>query len=157
MSRLFDEMPEELKMLLGLTSPTDLNKQEKKDDFDWDNPPVKTDKFPTLVPEEAITKLVEVRKLLCEVKDLVPNAPELAHKENLNAYSRLHAVFVADEIQTALVQVNTLLHTHTDEMTKQVVEAVDEFCTEEKTVPTKAVTKMIRRFMIHSVLGDILK
>lgn len=55
------------------------------------------------------------------------------------------------------MQVNTLLHTHTDEMTKQVVEAVDEFCTEEKTVPTKAVTKMIRRFMIHSVLGDILK
>lgn len=157
MSRLFDEMPEELKMLLGLTSLTDFNKQEEKDDFDWDNPPVNTDNFPTLVPPEVLTKLVEVRKLLCEVKDLVPNVPELAHKENLNAYSRLHAVFVADEIQTALVQVNTLLHTHTDEMTKQVVEAVDEFCTEEKTVPTKAVTKMIRRFMIHSVLGDILK
>lgn len=157
MSRLFDEMPEELKMLLGLTSLTDFNKQEKKDDFDWNNPPVKTDNFPTLVPPEVLTKLVEVRKLLCEVKDLVPNAPELAHKENLNAYARLHAMFVADEIQTALVQVNTLLHTHTDEMTKQVVEAVDEFCTEEKTVPTKAVTKMIRTFMIHSVLGDILK
>lgn len=156
MSRLFDEMPEELKMLLGLTSLTDFNKQEEKDDFDWDNPPVKTDNFPTLVPPEVITKLVEVRKLLCEVKDLVPNAPELAHKENLNAYSRLHAVFVADEIQTALVQVNTLLHTHTDEMTKQVVEAVDEICNKEKTVPTKAVTSMIRSFMMNKVLKDII-
>lgn len=156
MSRLFDEMPEELKMLLGLTSPTDLTKQEKKDDFDWDNPPVKTDKFPTLVPEEAITKLVEVRKILIEVKNLVPFAPELAHKEDLNAYARLHAMFVADEVQSVLVQVNTLLHTHTDEMAEQVVEAVDEICNKEKTVPTKAVTSMIRSFMMNKVLKDII-
>lgn len=36
MSRMFDEMPEELKRMLGI-SPTDLTSEEEK--FDYDNPP----------------------------------------------------------------------------------------------------------------------
>lgn len=161
MSRMFDEMPEELKMLLagalfGGISPTDFNRK-KEDDFDWENPPVETDKFPTLVPAEAVKKLVEARKLLIEVKDMLMTAPVLAKAEDKNAYARLHCLFFGDEVQDALVNVNTALHTHTNEMCQQVIEAVDEQCQKNHGVPTKEVTKLIEEFIKHKVLEDIFK
>ena len=161
MSRMFDEMPEGLKMLLagalfGGISPTDFNRK-KEDDFDWENPPVETDKFPTLVPVEAVKKLVEARKLLIEVKDMLMSAPVLAKAEDKNAYARLHCLFFGDEVQNALVNVNTALHTYTDGMCQQVIEAVDEQCRDNHSVPTKQVTKLIEGFIKHKVLENILK
>ena len=108
------------------------------------------------MPEEVFDKLLEARRLLIEAKDLIPKASELRTAEHLNAYGRLHALFAGDGVQDALVAVNTFLHTCTDEMTKQVVEAVDDFAREEKTVPTKAVSKMIGAFMSHKIVEDIL-
>lgn len=161
MSRMFDEMPEELKMLLagallGGISPTDFNRK-KEDDFDWKNPPVSTNKFPTLIPVVAIKKLLESRKLLIEVKDMLMSAPDLTKAEDKNAYARLQCLFFGDEVQDALVKVNTALHTHTDEMCQQVIEAVDEQCQKNHSVPTKQVTELIERFIKHKVLEDILK
>lgn len=157
MSRLFDEMPEELKMMLmlGGISPTDFNQKPEEEKFDWENPPRTTDKYETYVPEEVFDKMLEARRLLIEAKELIPSAPDLKYNEHLNAYGRLHALFAGDGVQDALVAVNTFLHTCTDEMTKQVVEAVDDMAKEEKTVPTKAVSKMIGAFMSHKVMEDI--
>lgn len=159
MSRMFDEMPEELKMLLagamfagaGKSSPTDLTEEK----FDWDNPPVENDLFPTLVPAEAIEKLVQVRKLLIEVKGLVPRTDELRRKESLNSYARLQAAFFGDEVQDTLVKVNTMLHTNMESTAKDIKDSVDEFAHENMQIPTKAVSTLIERLMIHEVVEDL--
>ena len=66
MSRMFDEMPEELKRMLGI-SPTDLTSEEEK--FDYDNPPLTCEEIPdSVIPAEALKKLVEARKLIIEAK-----------------------------------------------------------------------------------------
>ena len=54
MSRLFDEMPEELKMLLGIgsISSTDLTGEKEKtreEDFDFENPPLTCPEIPDSV------------------------------------------------------------------------------------------------------------
>ena len=87
MSRMFDEMPEELKMLLGLggISPTDLTGEKEKtreEDFDFENPPLTCPDIPdSIVSAEAIKKMAEARKLMLEAKDLIMN------KDNATAMS----------------------------------------------------------------------
>jgi len=83
--------------------------------------------------------------------------PKLAKAEDKNAYARLHCVFFGDEVQDALVSVNTALHTHTDSICKALVEAVDDNCKENHSVPTKEVTELIEGFIKHKVLEDIFK
>lgn len=159
MSRMFDEMPEELKMLLagaifagaGKSSPTDLTEEK----FDWDNPPVENDLFPTLIPAEAIEKLVQVRKLLIEIKESIPKIPELREKESLNSYARLQAAFFSDEVQDTLVKVNTMLHINMESTAKEIKDSVDEFAHENMQIPTKAVSTLIERLMIHKVVEDL--
>ena len=69
MSRMFDEMPEELKMLLGIGSiSTDLTGEKEKtreEDFDFENPPLTCPDIPdSIVSAEAIKKMAEARKLM---------------------------------------------------------------------------------------------
>lgn len=68
MSRMFDEMPEELKRMLGI-SLTDLTSEEKK--FDYDNPPLTCEEIPdSVIPAETFKKLVEVYSRYLNIKPL---------------------------------------------------------------------------------------
>ena len=112
MSRMFDEMPEELKRMLGI-SPTDLTREEKE--FDYDNPPLTCEEIPdSVIPAEALKKLIEVRKLIIEAKDLCgKNMDEdsFAFKmATASPYVQFQWLIATDEMQDALQSVNTVLH-----------------------------------------------
>lgn len=112
MSRMFDEMPEELKRMLGI-SPTDLTSKEKS--FDYDNPPLTCEEIPdSAIPAEALKKLVEARKLIIEAKNMLGDkskAESFAFRlANSSPYAQIQWLYMTDEMQDALKNVNTMLH-----------------------------------------------
>lgn len=114
MSRMFDEMPEELKRMLGI-SPTDNSTSEEKD-FDYDNPPLTCEEIPdSVIPAETLKKLVEARKLIIEAKKKTlgerSSAESFAFKlANSSPYAQIQWLYMTDEMQDALKSINTMLH-----------------------------------------------
>lgn len=96
-----------------------------------------------------------MRKLLIEIKESIPKIPELREKESLNSYARLQAAFFSDEVQDTLVKVNTMLHINMESTAKEIKDSVDEFAHENMQIPTKAVSTLIERLMIHKVVEDL--
>ena len=112
MSRMFDEMPEELKRMLGI-SPTDLISEEEK--FDYDNPPLTCEEIPdSVIPAETFKKLVEARKLIIEAKKTLgerSSAESFAFKlANSSPYAQIQWLYMTDEMQDALKSINAMLH-----------------------------------------------
>lgn len=154
MSRMFDEMPEELKRMLGI-SPTDLTSEEK--DFDYDNPPLTCEEIPdSVIPAEALKKLVEARKAIIEAKNLLGNkvsadffAPRLA---NSSPYAQVQWLYMTDEVQDALRSINTLLHIN-DSGKDSIKKTIDEEAHKEGMTAKELVRKIFLVSTMNSILG----
>ena len=154
MSRMFDEMPEELKRMLGI-SPTDLTSEEEK--FDYDNPPLTCEEIPdSVIPAEALKKLVEARKLITEAKNLIGNinnAESFALRlANSSPYAQIQWLFVIDELQDALKNVNTLLHIN-DSGKDSIKKTIDEEAHENGMTAKELARKMLLVSTMNSILG----
>lgn len=88
---------------------------------------------------------MQVRKLLIEVKGLVPRTDELRRKESLNSYARLQAAFFSDEVQDTLVKVNTMLHINMESIAKEIKDSVDEFAHENMQICHKVVKDLFNK------------
>lgn len=127
MSRMFDEMPEELKRMLGI-SPTDLTSEEEK--FDYDNPPLTCEEIPdSVIPAEALKKLVEARKLIIEAKKTLgerSSAESFVFRlANRSLYAQVQWLYMTDEMQNALKSINTMLHIN-DSGKDSIKKTIDE-------------------------------
>lgn len=154
MSRMFDEMPEELKRMLGI-SPTDLIREEK--DFDYDNPPLTCEEIPdSVIPAEALKKLVEARKLIIEAKKTLgerSSAESFAFKlANSSPYAQIQWLYVTDEVQDALRSVNTLLHIN-DSGKDSIKKTIDEEAHKEGMTAKEFARKMLLVNAMNSILG----
>lgn len=154
MSRMFDEMPEELKRMLGI-SPTDLTSEEEK--FDYDNPPLTCEEIPdSVIPAEALKKLVEARKLIIEAKNLIgnrSNAESFAFKmANSSPYAQVQWLYMTDEMQDALKSINTMLHIN-DSGKDSIKKTIDEEAHKEGMTAKELARKVIVCSTLNSILG----
>lgn len=154
MSRMFDEMPEELKRMLGI-SPTDLIREEK--DFDYDNPPLTCEEIPdSVIPAEALKKLVEARKAIIEAKNLLGDkcsANSFAFKlANSSPYAQIQWLYVTDELQDALKSINTMLHIN-DSGKDSIKKTIDEEAHENGMTAKELARKMLLVSTMNSILG----
>ena len=163
MSRLFDEMPEELKMLLGLggISLTDLTGEKEKtrvEDFDFENPPLTCPDIPdSVISEEVIKKLVEARKLMLEAKDLLnqkgSNEIALAMKlSSSSPYAQAQWLIFEDYLRDAVVAVNTCLHIN-DTGDNGIKKVIDEAAHEKGVLAKDFVQRMLIEKTLSKALG----
>ena len=153
MSRMFDEMPEELKRMLGI-SPTDLTSEEK---FNYDNPPLTCEEIPdSVIPAEALKKLVEARKLIIEAKKTLgerSSAESFAFKlANSSPYAQIQWLFMTDEMQDALKSINTMLHIN-DSGKDSIKKTIDEEAHENGMTAKELVRKILVCNTLSSLLG----
>lgn len=154
MSRMFDEMPEELKRMLGI-SPTDLTSEEEK--FDYDNPPLTCEEIPdSVIPAEALKKLVEARKLIIEAKKTLgerSSAESFAFKlVNSSPYAQIQWLYMTDEMQDALKSINTMLHIN-DSGKDSIKKTIDEEAHKEGMTAKELARKMLLVSTMNSILG----
>lgn len=154
MSRMFDEMPEELKRMLGI-SPTDLTSDEEK--FDYDNPPLTCEEIPdSVIPAEALKKLVEARKLIIEAKKTLgkrSSAESFAFKlANSSPYAQIQWLCMTDEMQDALKSINTVLHIN-DSGKDSIKKSVDEEAHKNGMTAEELARKVIVCSTLSSILG----
>ena len=154
MSRMFDEMPEELKRMLGI-SPTNLTSEEEK--FDYDNPPLTCEEIPdSVIPAETFKKLVEARKLIIEAKKTLgkrSSAESFAFKlANSSPYAQIQWLYMTDEMQDALKSINTMLHIN-DSGKDSIKKSVDEEAHENGMTAKELARKVIVCSTLSSILG----
>lgn len=154
MSRMFDEMPEELKRMLGI-SPTDLTSEEEK--FDYDNPPLTCEEIPdSVIPAETLKKLVEARKLIIEAKKTLrerSSAEFFAFKlANSSPYAQIQWLYMTDEMQDALKSINTMLHIN-DSGENGLKKSVDEEAHENGMTAKELARKVVVCSTMSKILG----
>lgn len=154
MSRMFDEMPEELKRMLGI-SPTDLTSEEEK--FDYDNPPLTCEEIPdSVIPAEALKKLVEARKLIIEAKKTLgerSSAESFAFKlANSSPYAQIQWLYMTDEMQETLKGINTMLHINASGK-DSIKKSIDEEAHENGMTAKELARKIIVCSTMNSILG----
>lgn len=163
MSRMFDEMPEELKMLLGLggISPTDLTGEKEKtreEDFDFENPPLTCPEIPdSVISAEAIKKMAEARKLMLEAKDLLnqKGSSEVAFAIKLSSsspYAQAQWLIFEDYLRDAVVAVNTCLHIN-DTGDNGIKKVIDEAAHEKGVLAKDFVQRMLIEKTLSKALG----
>ena len=162
MSRMFDEMPEELKMLLGIgsISPTDLTGEKEKtreEDFDFENPPLTCPDIPdSIVSAEAIKKMAEARKLMLEAKDLImnkDNARAMSFKLSQSSpYAQVQWLILEDYMKDAVVAINTCLHIN-DTGENSIKKVIDDTAHEQGIL----VKDLVRKILIEKTLEGILR
>lgn len=154
MSRMFDEMPEELKRMLGI-SPTDLTSKEKS--FDYDNPPLTCEEIPdSAIPAEALKKLVEARKLIIEAKNMLGDkskAESFAFRlANSSPYAQIQWLYMTDEMQDALKNVNTMLHIN-ETGEGGIKCALDEEARKEGILVKDYARRLLHMHTLNMILG----
>lgn len=154
MSRMFDEMPEELKRMLGI-SPTDLTSEDKE--FDYDNPPLTCEEITdSVIPAEALKKLVEARKLIIEAKNMLEDrssAESFAFKlASSSPYAQIQWLYMTDEVQDALKSVNTLLHIN-DTGECGIKSVLDEEAHKEGILVKDYARKLLHMHTLNMLLG----
>ena len=154
MSSMFDEMPEELKRMLGI-SPTDLTSEDKE--FDYDNPPLTCEEIPDSdIPAEALKKLVEARKLIIEAKNMLgdrSSAESFAFKlASSSPYAQIQWLYMTDEVQDALKSVNTLLHIN-DTGECGIKSVLDEEAHKEGILVKDYARKLLHMHTLNMLLG----
>ena len=154
MSRMFDEMPEELKRMLGI-SPTDLISEEEK--FNYDNPPLTCEEIPdSVIPAETFKKLVEARKLIIEAKKTLgerSSAESFAFKlANSSPYAQIQWLYMTDEMQDALKSINAMLHINYSGK-DSIKKIIDEEVHENGMTAKELARKIIVCNTLDSILG----
>ena len=140
--------------MLGI-SPTDLTSEEEK--FDYDNPPLTCEEIPdSVIPAEALKKLVEARKLIIEAKKTLgerSSAESFAFKlANSSPYAQVQWLCMTDEIQDALKNVNTMLHIN-DSGKDSIKKTIDEEAHKEGMTAKELARKMLLVSTMNSILG----
>lgn len=155
MRKLFDDMPEELKAMLGIgeeSSPTDL---KGGNDFDYDNPPLTCEDIPdSVIPAEALKKLVEARNAVIEARKLMIGEDDEKFSFTLatrSPYAQAQWLLFNDSLEKALVDINTLLHIN-DSGEDGVKVQVDEAAHEEGMLVKDFVKRMLVTTM-NKILG----
>lgn len=153
MPRMFDEMLEEQKRMLGI-SPTDLTSEEEK--FDYDNPPLTCEEIPdSVIPAETFKKLVEARKLIIEAKKTLGerSSADFAFKlANSSPYAQIQWLYMTDEMQDALKSINTMLHIN-DSGKDSIKKIIDEEAHENGMTAKELARKVIVCNTLNSILG----
>lgn len=155
MRKLFDDMPEELKAMLGIgegSSPTDL---KSGNDFDYDNPPLTCEDIPdSVIPAEALKKIVEARNAVIEAKKLMIGKDDERFSIILatrSPYAQAQWLFFNDSLEKALVNINTLLHIN-DSGEDGVKSQTDKAAHEEGML----VKDFVRRLLVATTMNKIL-
>lgn len=155
MRKLFDDMPEELKAMLGIgegSSPTDL---KSGNDFDYDNPPLTCEDIPdSVIPAEALKKIVEARNAVIEAKKLMIGKDDERFSIILatrSPYAQAQWLFFNDSLEKALVDINTLLHIN-DSGEDGVKSQTDKAAHEEGML----VKDFVRRLLVATTMNKIL-
>ena len=156
MRKLFDDMPEELKAMLGLdkeSSPTDL---KGGNDFDYDNPPLTCEDIPdSVIPAEALKKIIEARNAVIEARKLMigKNDERLAFTlATRSPYAQAQWLFFNDSLEKVLVDINTLLHIN-DSGEDRVKSQLDEAAHEEGVLVKDFVKRMLTITTMNKILG----
>lgn len=156
MRKLFDDMPEELKSMLGLgeeSSPTDL---KGGNDFDYDNPPLTCEDIPdSVIPAEALKKIVEARNAVVEARKLIIGKNDERFSIILatrSPYAQAQWMFFNDTLEKAIVDINTLLHIN-DSGEDGVKSQLDEAAHEEGMLVKDFVRKMLIASTMNKILG----
>lgn len=155
MRKLFDDMPEELKAMLGLgeeSSPTDL---KGGNDFDYDNPPLTCEDIPdSVIPAEALKKIIEARNAVIEARKLMIGKNDERFSITLatrSPYAQAQWLFFNDSLEKALVDINTLLHIN-ESGEDGVKSQTDKAAHEEGML----VKDFVRRLLVASTMNKIL-
>ena len=155
MRKLFDDMPEELKSMLGLgeeSSPTDL---KGGNDFDYDNPPLTCEDIPdSVIPAEALKKIIEARNAVIEARKLMIGKNDEKFSFTLairSPYAQAQWLFFNDKLEETVVDLNTLLHIN-DSGENGVKSQLDEAAHEEGML----VKDFVKRMLIASTMNKIL-
>lgn len=155
MRKLFDDMPEELKAMLGLgeeSSPTDL---KGGNDFDYDNPPLTCEDIPdSAIPAEALKKIVEARNAVIEARKLMigKNSEKFSFTlATRSPYAQAQWLFFNDKLEETVVDLNTLLHIN-DSGEDGVKSQLDEAAHDEGML----VKDFVKRMLITSTMNKIL-
>ena len=155
MRKLFDDMPEELKSMLGIgeeSSPTDL---KGGNDFDYDNPPLTCEDIPdSVIPAEALKKIIEARNAVIEARKLMIGKNDERFSITLatrSPYAQAQWLFFNDSLEKALVDINTLLHIN-ESGEDGVKSQTDKAAHEEGML----VKDFVRRLLVASTMNKIL-
>ena len=156
MRKLFDDMPEELKAMLGIgeeSSPTDL---KSGNDFDYDNPPMTCEDIPdSVIPAEALEKLVEARNAVIEAKKLMIGKDDERFSITLatrSPYAQAQWLYFNDKLEETIVDINTLLHIN-DSGEDGVKSQLDEAAHEEGMLVKDFVKRMLTITTMSKILG----
>lgn len=154
MRKMFDEMPEELKAMFGITGEESTPTEFSGADFDYDNPPTSSEEIPdSVIPVEAMKKLVQARKLIIEARDLMIGEGDERFPVVLatrSPYAQAQWLFFNDTLNDTIVKINTLLHIH-DEGDNSIKKAIDEQAQEEGM----SVKDYVRRLLITTTMSKI--
>lgn len=155
MRKLFDDMPEEPKAMLGIgeeSSPTDL---KSGNDFDYDNPPMTCEDIPdSVIPAEALEKIVEARNAVVEARKLMIGKDDKRFSiifATRSPYAQVQWLFFNDSLEKALVDINTLLHIN-ESGEDGVKSQTDKAAHEEGML----VKDFVRRLLVASTMNKIL-
>ena len=156
MRKLFDDMPEELKAMLGLgeeSSPTDL---KGGNDFDYDNPPMTCEDIPdSVIPAEALKKIVEARNAVIEARKLMIGKNDENFSFTLatrSPYAQAQWLFFNDKLEETIVDLNTLLHIN-DSGEDGVKSQLDEAAHEEGMLVKDFVKRMLTITTMNKIFG----
>lgn len=132
--------------------PTDL---KGGNDFDYDNPPLTCEDIPdSVIPAEALEKLVESRNAVIEARKLMIGKNDERFSITLatrSPYAQAQWLFFNDSLEKALVDINTLLHIN-DSGEDGVKSQTDKAAHEEGML----VKDFVRRLLVASTMNKIL-
>lgn len=133
--------------------PTDL---KGGNDFDYDNPPMTCEDIPdSVIPAEALKKIVEARNAVIEARKLMIGEDDERFSIILatrSPYAQTQWLFFNDSLEKALVDFNTLLHIN-DSGEDGVKSQLDEVAHEEGMLVKDFVKRMLITTTMNKILG----
>lgn len=133
--------------------PTDL---KGGNDFDYDNPPLTCEDIPdSVIPAEAIQKLVQVRNAVIEARKLMigKNSEKFSFTlATRSPYAQAQWLFFNDSLEKALVDINTLLHINVSGE-DGVKSQTDKAAHEEGMLVKDFVKRMLVTTTMNKILG----
>lgn len=133
--------------------PTDL---KGGNDFDYDNPPLTCEDIPdSVIPAEALKKIVEARNAVIEARKLMIGKDDERFSITLTTrspYAQAQWLFFNDSLEKTLVDINTLLRINFSGE-DGVKSQLDEAAHEEGMLVKDFVKRMLVTTTMNKILG----
>ena len=133
--------------------PTDL---KGGNDFDYDNPPLTCEDIPdSVIPAEALKKIIEARNAVIEARKLMIGKNDEKFSFTLatrSPYAQAQWLFFNDRLEKALVDINTLLHIN-ESGEDGVKSQTDKAAHEEGMLVKDFVKRMLVTTTMSKILG----